>query len=383
MKNDIKVIILKIVFSVYLIVSLASCIGVYKCLRDDGNDNNNIEQSSKIEAELGNHILFRNAIINMNGVMRNIMGVRTMNNVIKLDNGYCATMNDKTPHEILELDASNLEKYNDYLSDRGIPLIYVSTPYKIAKGEEGMPLSAKGKEFTNENVDEFIELLNETSVDYVDIREKMNNDNVNQYDYFFRTDHHWNMRGGLYTYSIIENWLCEKLKCQVDENISNVNSYTFENYRKYHLGSCGQRTGLAFVNGADDFEIVIPNYNVYLEKSNNTLITDFIDYYDKDQLLKKSYKSSFYDRIFKSTTFGYSNKFSRNDKKILVIGDSMAMTVYPFLALGFKEVNFIWHSSDKSELREYIENYKPDAVVIIYYPIELNSGANYCFDFGM
>ena len=44
MKNDIKVIILKIVFSVYLIVSLASCIGVYKCLRDDGNDNNNIEQ---------------------------------------------------------------------------------------------------------------------------------------------------------------------------------------------------------------------------------------------------------------------------------------------------------------------------------------------------
>lgn len=61
----------------------------------------------------------------------------------------------------------------------------------------------------------------------------------------------------------------------------------------------------------------------------------------------------------------------------------MAMTVYPFLALGFKEVNFIWHSSDKSELREYIENYKPDAVVIIYYPIELNSGANYCFDFGM
>ena len=69
------------------------------------------------------------------------------------------------------------------------------------------------------------------------------------------------------------------------------------------------------------------------------------------------------------------NENSSNGKKILVLKDSFGRVVTPYLALGVDETSVIDLRHFTGSLKSYIEEYKPDAVIMLYYPGNLGESS--------
>ena len=69
------------------------------------------------------------------------------------------------------------------------------------------------------------------------------------------------------------------------------------------------------------------------------------------------------------------NKLSQNDTSVLIIGDSFRNSVVPFLSLGFKNV-YSMATTFSGSINTFIEEYKPDMVIILVYPPVISSFSN-------
>ena len=56
------------------------------------------------------------------------------------------------------------------------------------------------------------------------------------------------------------------------------------------------------------------------------------------------------------------------DKKILIIKDSMVNTVLPFLSMGLKDITLLDIRHFNGSVRRYVEDCKPDIVIVMYKP---------------
>ena len=54
------------------------------------------------------------------------------------------------------------------------------------------------------------------------------------------------------------------------------------------------------------------------------------------------------------------------DKKILLIRDSMVDTAMPFLSMGLKDLRLLDIRHFNGSVRKYVSEYKPDIVLVMY-----------------
>lgn len=84
-----------------------------------------------------------------------------------------------------------------------------------------------------------------------------------------------------------------------------------------------------------------------------------------------------YDLVLGNANLNYINPDAWNNKKLLVMADSFGKAVNPFLILSYKELQY----GCSSLSYEYIESYKPDAVIMFYHVDNAVSPVNYDFTF--
>lgn len=320
----------------------------------------NVSLGSKGETDYISNFWGKLQFVNFNGLMRNILGQHEMNGVVKLNNGYLLTTFGFLSDEEIEERALTLKNFNDYLKSSDTKLLFAVTPYTSSKYDPQLPIGIE--DYGNYNLDRFVMALRDKGVDVMDFREVMYEDGIDQYSMMYKTDHHWTTQAGFYAYTKVLEWIKENVNVEVDDKVADLNNYTITTYPRWHLGSRGQRTGYLYA-GIDDYDLILPKFDTMIQRG------DQIGNYEEmminyTPLESKDYSSRYtYDYVMNAG--GGINSNSKNDLKILVVGDSFSKAFSPYLVLAFYETRYVY--APDGVAKAYLEEYKPDVVVCLYY----------------
>lgn len=327
---------------------------------------------SKFETDIASTFFNKFGFVNLNGAVCNALNQPCMNGVVKLNNGYLLTTLPYSSDEVLRTYADSTIRFDEYLKNRGTVLVYANTPYTSSKYDPQLPIGIN--DYGNDNCDRFLQMLKDAGVDTIDFRETMHDDGIDQYSMMYKTDHHWTTEAGLYAYGILEDYIVDKTGCDVDERISDIQNYTVTTYKKWHLGSRGQRTGIYYA-GIDDFDLIIPNFDTSIQNGAGTVGNMQDVMINMEPLTNKDYTSRYtYDSVLGGSLGHFTNLDCKNDIKVLLITDSFGKAVAPYLAMGFAQIDYVYDADVSGVTPEFIESIDPDVVIMMYYPEFLLEG---------
>lgn len=305
------------------------------------------------------------------GLAAKLMGQPVLNEEVKLKNGYLTEVAEPMDTEILKKNAKDLYRARQYIEERGGKLLYVQTPYKISKFDEQLPVGIS--DYSNKNIDTFLTLLEELEVDTIDIRQMMHDEGLNQYDYFYTTDHHWTPEAGFYAFCKITDYIEKSMGISVDAQVKDLNNYRIDNYEKWHLGSNGQRVGVKY-GGIDDFHMIVPEFDTLVTNVETQETGGYYDVLVEDAVLKEQGRATYDIAYGKSVGYHFYNQMAENEARVLVVSDSMGKVTNPFLILAYRNVDTMGYSLTT----QMIDEFQPDIVIYITHHMYMD-GEN-CFN---
>jgi len=252
-------------------------------------------------------------------------------------------------------------------------LIYIQTPYKINNVNSFIPEGTS--DYTNENANNLLQTLQINGITVFDLRNIIIKENVDHYSLFYRTDHHWKPEAGLWASWQVSKFLENEYALDMERELLNPILFSTQLISKSFLGSQGMKIGLNFIQ-PDDFSILYPNYKtqfILLKPSDNlNLNGSFSDVmFDQKKLLNVDIISQNYYGAFLFSggpLLQIKNIVTKNTNKILIIKDSFANVVIPFLSLVVGEIDVIDLRSFTGSLETFIKEEEPDIVIIMYNP---------------
>ena len=266
-----------------------------------------------------------------------------------------------------------VKAFKESLDALGIPFLYVQAPFKLSGGENQLPITRE--DFSDYNVDKFLELLRENNIDYIDLRNFFEQEGKTAKEVFYDTDHHWKTESAFAATSYIEKHLNKNYGFSIDKKYGDIKNFNQQITPNCFLVSRGRRTGMMYA-GLDDFNLITPKFET------NFTLTEI------ENGKKKVYEGSFENAILDSQYLGNEKKFTPylnryavyhgdneelifknnlvNKGKILMIKDSFGIPVYSFLSLGVSEVRALDLRLFKRSVSEYAKNNKPDVVLLMY-----------------
>lgn len=322
--------------------------------------------NSKFETDYISNFWKKIQYVNLNGLMRNILGQQEMNDVVKMNNGALTKIYALEDKERINRWADQTKKFKESLEEKEIEYLYVTLPYSIDKYNEQLPRGIE--DYGNVLLDDLDHAMSDRGIQTLDLRECLHDEGLETYDIFYKTDHHWNTEGGFWAASELVTYLESTYGFEADEKIRNLENYSITTYKNWHLGSFGQRTGI-FYAGIDDYDLILPEFDTYIEiydsNAGGTMEEMMID---RTALQNREYTSRYtYDFVMNSIDKNWHNPNASVDRSVLVVGDSMSRVVLPYFALTFKDVFYVYDMEVNKITEEYIETYKPDMVISMYY----------------
>lgn len=257
--------------------------------------------------------------------------------------------------------------FQQFLETNGINLLYVNEPAKYVD-DDLFRTEFSMESYSNRNADRFLGRIREAGVPTIDLRDNINKEQLDVLDLFYRTDHHWTTKAGLWATEIIAQGLNDYCGHNIDTSIYEQSNYEMTEMTECWLGEQGRKVGAACV-GYDDYTEIKPHFetNYTFKGSDGTYEGTFSSFINEDVYNKKN------DACNRSSWhYSYSqiNCINNNvaDGKILILGDSYEQVVEPFLSLGVHETDsLILRNYDNNfKLRDYILNNGYDTVIICY-----------------
>lgn len=342
-------------------------------------DNNSVEY-------LSNHSKF----MDINSLYNNVINTRVVKKddetVVKMDNGYLSGEVKSIPNSSIKQYVKNIKELQNKTHT---PIVYVMAPEKGYNG--GIPSNAQN--YIKSNCDRFINELKRNSLDYLDLRDAMNKQKISEKMAFFNTDHHWKPSTGLWATEEI----CKKLNMNYDftysKKLIDISNYNIKKYNNYFLGSYGKKVGTYFTKyGLDDFELITPKFDTELVVNNPVKKQKKSGKFE-DTIINS--KSLSYDDVYDSwvySTYSYGDnalqiidnkKSDKNAKTILVVRDSFAGVVTPYLSLECKQLHIldlresVICTNRVKSVSDYANKIKPDYIIILYKTVKTEE----CYDF--
>lgn len=171
---------------------------------------------------------------------------------------------------------------------------------------------------------------------------------------YYRTDHHWTSLGAYYGYAA----LCEAL----DEEAVSLDSFTPETVSADFYGTLYSTSGVHWLT-PDTMEYYVPEEGVTVTDPQESG-EEHLPLYDRSYLTKKDKYSSFLGG--NRPVCIIKNPNAATDRKILLIRDSYADAMAPFLSQTFAEVHLLdlryYHLSPA----EYAWENGVDGIVVSY-----------------
>lgn len=269
-----------------------------------------------------------------------------------------------------DYEYEQMADFKKYLDEKGIQLLYVNAPTKYMDDtifERGFGIHS----YSNYNADVFMKRLSEAGIANVDLREELVEDGMDVKDMFYRTDHHWTTRSGLWAAEKVSEALNEKCGYQIDLQLFNDSCFTFKEYKNCWLGEQGRKIGAGYL-GLDDFTVIKPKYDMDFVLTDNAGVQQggfdiMLDesYYveSKEDMYSRSWHYSYLPRGISTVMIKNNNQ---DHGKVLVLSDSYAQVFLPFFALGVSEADKLVLRNYEGSLKKFIEDNDYDTVVIMY-----------------
>lgn len=266
--------------------------------------------------------------------------------------------------------ADKISELRDVCNENNVNFAYVSYPSKSDTANIG---EIYGIDSNSEDMrSRFLDRLDEYGIEILNIRDQMEDAGLTRKDIFYKTDHHWNTKAGLFAARSITQFLKNKGLKTVPENLD-ADRFTYKKYENCWLGETGRKYSVTWVGSLDDFIVIKPNYETSLDY---IVPNGFEKSGDFSILMNESVYGTDFDIYDTSLHYSYmpgaeantivKNHDLQDGAKILIIKDSFSMVVVPFLSLGCGEVN-MWDMRDnEASLYEYIKNNDFDMVLVAY-----------------
>mgnify|MGYP000846759986 CR=1 FL=1 len=276
-----------------------------------------------------------------------------------------------SPRLEVEEDAHTLSEVSQQLESLSIPFLYVQAPYKLAPDQNQLPYQIK--EYGNDNADRLLTALQEEQVPIYDMREGYFHAGMSQSELFFNTDHHWTIPGALMATRLLAQEINQYLDSDIDSTLFTEESFQFEVFEDFFLGSLGKRVGVSY-SGLADFTVVTPkfdteftvsifNYGAWSTKegsfSDAILVSDFLD----PNLPVETNRYAAYNGDHEIIRI---QNHEVKGKKILMIKDSYGLPIYSFLACGVEEVTALDLRLYRQSVIDFAKEYQPDIVLYLF-----------------
>ncbi len=257
---------------------------------------------------------------------------------------------------------------NNLVKQTNTPFLYVQVPAREIRGFSDIPYNVA--DGTNENIDEIIENLSLNNIDYLDLREGIED----KENFFFKTDVHPKMETEYWIFKKVVMELENRYGIKLDnkEQLFNIANYNVE--PKEFLGNFSRSSGVTF-SGVDIFNQYLPKFSTSFKlvdyadgttKEGNfeeVIMNGFQD--DKSKEDKMKYWIINYLK-FPSPLYEITNNGVKNNN-ILMIMDSNGIGATSFLTLGAHNITVVdtRYQKNRECIKEALALRKYDAVVML------------------
>ena len=289
--------------------------------------------------------------------------------VVKLTDGTLTFVNSQ-PQDVSDHGRS-VARLALALEDRDIPLLYVQAPQKLQPGDDRLPEGVV--DYGDDYADQILSVLEEQAVPTLDLRESFAASGRDWSSFFFRTDHHWTPEAAFTAHQTLAQVLESDYGFTIPEENTDPAAFTRTNLSDFFLGSQGKRVGSLYA-GVDDIEIWKPNFD--------TDFTYSIPIYDMERTGPFEESLLFPERIEEKDFFNGNpytlyaggdypmariyNELSPDRPRIMLLRDSYACVLTPFLALDCSELITIDLRYFQDDLLTYVDWLEPDLVLVMY-----------------
>lgn len=263
--------------------------------------------------------------------------------------------------------ATDLQKLSEGLAEKRIPFTFYSLPAKATYSREPSP-SYMPEDAGIANNERLHKLVTAAGVDNIRLYDEMKND-LSAEQYFFKTDHHWTMRGAYTGYEALIKTMSE----QLGETIQPIpykedNAYCLPNkfagsWNKIlymtvdnHDQICYNEppsfaTQFTIYDGTIEGGVTAPYDAVYgrAKKMSPDTVVNYADAYSRD---------------FAELTI--INEDYDSDKHIVVIKDSYFNAIQFHVASHFKKLTILDLRYLEKDVIPYLQNVQPDYVLLAY-----------------
>lgn len=275
--------------------------------------------NSEVETYTADQFPFRNQFLSIKLAAELVMGKTQSNGIFLGKDGQLLQDFKKPDPELLK---KNMAYINDLAKE--IPTWFLLAPTATGIYEERLPFLASTCS-EEAFIKEAKELLSKKA-DFVDVQEKLRK-HKEEYIYY-KTDHHWTTLGAFYAYQS----LGEKMGFTPKE----LSDFSVEQ-REGFYGSLYSTGNVTFAQ-PDTLEIFHPKEPISVEVENVAEGTVSPSLYERSYLEKKDKYSAFLNNnqpllVIRSSV--------SNGKKLLIVKDSYANCLIPFLTAHFEEIHVL------------------------------------------
>lgn len=323
------------------------------------------------ESDLSSDLNEKYEYISINGAFARLLGEKELNSRVRINDLLYEFKNINEAS--IEKSVDSLLKFNTYLEEKDIPILYVQPPSNISpSGDELEPWMTNNE---NINATYFLDLLSETSVNTIDLRENMLEEGKNFQDAYLNTDHHWKIETAFWSSGHVMSRLSEILEFELNYEYLDEDNWNKKIHENATLGSSGRRVGPFFVP-LDDFTVMTPKFDTDFTTFNygsDSEVTGTYNVLINRQMLNVTslddYFETYFFGVYDSGYDSIINNYSYNDKVILILKDSFGASLTKMLAPHLGEIyTFDLRYKTTNELYERIEAVEPDLILFQYEP---------------
>ena len=302
---------------------------------------------SDMEGYLADHFPMRDSLVSVNTQFNELIGRREINQVFICGDGFLIDRYKKPLRTQAILKAFNRVPQAD--ENRRVTLLIAPTASEIYK--ERLPRFAIQSDQML-TMSQLYDGFDGSTVDVSNTLRKHRND----YQLYYRTDHHWTTYGAYYAYvELCRNWELTPIPMENFEIKKVTDSFRGTTYSKVNDLS---------VKGEPIYCFSLPDQQLDVRYGTDENAKKGM-LYNKEYLKRKDKYSFFLDNIHDIIII--QNPDAQTDRKLVVIKDSYANCFIPFLTAHFEEISVIDPRYYRHSIIDYINQKDNDTDVLILY----------------
>lgn len=361
-------------FLTYLKWGTIDMLAAFKHLNIEGV----MDAKASIDRTSSEKLWYHDTMMDIDSLKNNLLGTRIVfkddTTVVKANSGSLIEVAGKKDNKDLEASVKRIKELENIAEASGAEFLYCAAPTK--ESYEIAPANVDN--YAKENYEAYLKLMTEGQIPLLDFTDVISSNEAADTEKYYYTDHHWTVQTGFFATKAICDELSNLYGFTYNDTYTDIQNYTIQHYSDWFLGSYGKKVGKYFTwCGADDFDLITPNFETDLIEERPLENIERKGSFEETVLFMEHMIKDYYHKNPYGTYSGgdhrlqiMKNNLSTNGKKILLIRDSFACVVAPFLSLQADELHICdmrdFIPEEKMNMADYINEIKPDYVIVLF-----------------